>query len=127
MNRFAKWLAVSALVASVGGHWAVLQGVAWTTMFARFWQTLPPTQALAYTFDGQHPCQLCLAVQHGQQTEQKSKQLQPLQKLLLFLDLQAVALPAPAPAEAVFVFSERSPLRSEKPPHPPPRLVSSLS
>jgi hypothetical protein len=127
MNRFIKWLAVLALVASVGGHWAVLQSVAWTTMLARFWQSMPLAQAMAYTLDGRHPCKLCLAVQHGKQTEQKSTKLQPPQKLLLFLDLQTVALLAPAPLEAEFRFLEGIPLRSEKPPHPPPRLAASLA
>ena len=31
-NFLIKWLAVMALVASVGGQWAILQSPAWTTM-----------------------------------------------------------------------------------------------
>ncbi len=123
MNCLTKWLAVLALVASVGGHWAVLQGVAWTTMLARFSQSMPLTQALTYTFDGRHPCQLCLAVQHGQQEEQKESKLTPPQKLTLFLDLQASPFVSRAGTPPAFVFSEQSPLRSERPPHPPPKAV----
>lgn len=123
MNRWIKWLAVLALVASVGGHWAVLQGVAWTTMLARYSQSMPLTQALAYTFDGQHPCHLCLAVQHGQKEEQQESKVKPPQKLVLFLDHQSVAVLSPTTTEPDFVFSEQSPLRSERPPHPPPKAA----
>ncbi len=123
MNRLIKWLAVLALVTSVGGHWAILQGVAWATMVARFAQSMPLTQAVAFTFDGRHPCQLCLAVQHGQQTEHKESKLKPAQKLLLFLDLEAAVLPAPTRVEPTFRFSKQSPSRSEKPPHPPPEAA----
>lgn len=127
MRVAIKIATVLLLVLSLNLHWLLLQGVAWTTMVARFSQSMPLTQAVAYTFDGKHPCQLCLAVQHGQQTEQKTTKLQPPQKLLLFLDLQTVALFAPVTLDTDFDFSEPSPLRLEKPPHPPPRLTASLA
>jgi hypothetical protein len=127
MNRIIQWLAVLALVASLGGHWVLLQGVAWTTMLARYSQSMPMTQALVYTFDGKHRCKLCLAVQHGQQAEKKPNKLPPPQKLNLFLDLHTVALFAPATPDFDFNFSEQFPLRLEQPLHPPPRPASRLS
>jgi len=127
MNRLLKWVAVIALVTSVGGHWAILQGVAWTTMVARFSQTMPLTQALANTLDGQHPCKLCLAVKQGQQEERKESKLKPLEQLLLFIELRAMTLLAPATIDPVFVFREHSSLRSEEPPYPPPRFASFIS
>ena len=123
MNRLLKWLAVVALVVSLGGHWAVLQGVAWTTMLARFAQSMPLAQAVIFTFDGKHPCQLCLAVQEGQQAEQKESKLKAPERLLLFLDLHLVALPSPpSPAQLVWVLDSVH-THLERPPHPPPRAV----
>ncbi len=122
MNRFAQWVVAMTLVVSLGGHWALLQGLAWTTMLARFSQAMPLTEAVASTFDGKHPCPLCLAVQKGQQEEQKKSRLQPLQKLVLILDAQVLALipPPPLPRCSHLVEALRS--RAEEPPRPPPRM-----
>lgn len=51
MNPFAKCLIALALAASVGGRWALRKGFAWTTMLARFSQSMPFTEAVAWTFD----------------------------------------------------------------------------
>ena len=123
MNRLLKWLAVVALVVSLGGHWAVLQGVAWTTMLARFAQSMPLAQAVIFTFDGKHPCQLCLAVQEGQQAEQKESKLKTPERLLLFLDLHLVALPSPPPPAQPAQGLDKVRSRLDRPPHPPPRGV----
>ena len=127
MNRFAQWLVAMTLVVSLGGHWVLLQGLAWTTMLARFSQTMPLTEAVASTFDGKHPCSLCLAVQKGQQEEQKKSKLQPLQKLVLILDAQVLALipPPPLPQGSQLVEALRS--RAEEPPRPPPRMPRSAT
>ena len=123
MNHLLKWVAVMVLVASVGGHWAILRGVAWTTMVVRFAQSMPMTQAVIFTFDGKHPCELCLVVQEGQKAEQKESKLKAPERLLLFLDLQLVALPSPpSPAQLVWVLDSVH-THLERPPHPPPRAV----
>jgi len=123
MSLFFKWIAVIVLVFSVGGHWAFLQGIAWTTMLASFAQSMPLTQAVAFTFDGKHPCQLCVVVQEGQQAEQQEAKLKMPEKLLLFLDLQTLAPPPPPlPGEPAWVLDTTS-TRLERPPHPPPRAV----
>ena len=69
--------AMDALVVATGGHWAVLQSVAWFGMFVNFSQTAPVMVALEKTFDGRHPCKLCKVVQAGQESEKK----QEMQKL----------------------------------------------
>lgn len=123
MNRLVKAIAVLVLIVSVGAHWAILQGVAWTTMVARFAQSMPLTQAVAFTLDGRHPCELCLAVEQGRQAEHKESKLTPPEKLLLFLDLEPLpVLLAPPHAEPTST-SPPSLIRSERPPHPPPRAA----
>jgi hypothetical protein len=42
-----------------GGHWAMLQGVAWATMVHDFSRNGSLTQAVEKTFDGKHPCAMC--------------------------------------------------------------------
>ncbi|MFZ0434706.1 MAG: hypothetical protein WAL87_01845 [Chthoniobacterales bacterium] len=42
-----------------GGHWAMLQGVAWATMVHDFSRGGSLTQAVEKTFDGKHPCAMC--------------------------------------------------------------------
>lgn len=49
----------------LGGHWAILQSVAWVQMTLVNAQSLPLGSALAKTFDGRHPCQICKLVQAG--------------------------------------------------------------
>lgn len=51
---------------SLGQHWAALQSVAWTTMVIERTCSGSLADALATTFDGQHPCKLCQMVQAGQ-------------------------------------------------------------
>jgi len=123
MNHLLKWVAVMVLVASVGGHWAILRGVAWTTMVIRFAQSMPMTQAVIFTFDGKHPCELCLVVQEGQKAEQKESKLKAPERLLLFLDMQLVALPSPPPPAQPAQGLDKVRSRLDRPPHPPPRGV----
>lgn len=69
----AKVLIVVALTISVGGHWALLQGLAWGTMLVRYSRTMPLAKAVQYTFDGEHPCHLCKAVKQGRAQEQQQE------------------------------------------------------
>jgi hypothetical protein len=54
-------------------------------------------EAVAKTFDGEHPCPLCKAVDKGQKQDQEKSVQVPMKKLdaVLLQDLQVVA-PAPA-------------------------------
>ena len=116
-------MVVLLLIVSVGGHWAIVQGVAWVTMFARFSQSMSLTQAAAYTFDGKHPCALCCAVKEGKTAERKESQVKPPEKVTFALSPEAVLLPAPPLASPILAaeFTLRSFL--DEPPHPPPRAA----
>jgi hypothetical protein len=67
--RLHKWLVVLALVASIGGHWAFLQSVAWVGMAVTYSKDSNLSQALEKTFDGHHLCKLCKIVRAGKKAE----------------------------------------------------------
>jgi hypothetical protein len=122
-RRLTQWLVVVLLTCVVGGHWAVMQGIAWATMLARFSQEMPVAQAVAFTFDGQHPCALCHAVKQGQAAERKEAQSQSPEKLQLALSPEAPILPAP-PADGTCFARCAIPFAFvSQPPHPPPRAA----
>jgi hypothetical protein len=55
-----------------GGHWAMLQGVAWTTMVHDFSKTGSLTEAVGKTFDGKHPCTMCKKITSARSGEEKA-------------------------------------------------------
>jgi len=61
-----------AVFLSVGGHWAMLQSIAWTRMLADFSRTESFTCAVKKTFDGHHPCPMCLKIREGRAQEKKA-------------------------------------------------------
>ncbi len=63
-------LCLAAMLSSVGGHWAVLQSIAWVCMIGDFSRQDSLRGALSKTFDGEHPCELCLGIEQGQSREE---------------------------------------------------------
>ena len=122
-GRLGKWVVIFALVVATGGHWTVLQSVAWLTMFVNFSRTSPVIVALEKTFDGRHPCKLCKTVEEGKRSEKK----QEVQKLETKFDFWIVRSSftffSPAPSEVFPTIVESAPTRSESPPTPPPRFA----
>ncbi len=52
--------AALAMFSIAGGHWAVVQSVAWAGMLAEYTQESGSVlTAIGQTFDGEHPCALC--------------------------------------------------------------------
>jgi hypothetical protein len=123
LRRLSQWTIVLLLIISVGGHWAILQSVAWAGMLARFSQTMSFSQAVQNTFDGQHPCALCQAVKQGQEAERKESQFQPPEKLTLCLNSQPATLPLPPAAIHAFAATAHPGCFLAQPPHPPPRAA----
>ena len=114
-------LVVFSLVVMVGGHWAILQSVAWVGMAFSFAQTASLDVALKKTFDGKNPCSLCKAVDEGKQSERKAGLLKLETKLDLCLAPCAVLLDAPPPVAVALGAAETALPRGESPPTPPPR------
>lgn len=123
LGRSRKLLVVIALVGATGAHWAVLQTVAWTTMLASNLCQQPVAQAVAQTFDGEHPCPLCKAIAAGKKSEKKSEAIAPVLKMEFPPVAERFVLIAPKPF-AVFptvnVFADSA---FAKPPVPPPRTL----
>ena len=122
-SRLVNWLAVLSLIIVLGGHWMVLQSIAWVTMLAGYSQAMPLRQAVVNTFDGQHPCPICQFVAQGKQTEQKQQSQRLLSKLDLFLAAAPAPLCPPARDAAHFAAPRSARARSEVPPPPPPRSL----
>jgi hypothetical protein len=61
-TRILTWLMITLLV---GGHWGVLQVVAWSGMLIQYSRDASFSEAWEKTFDGEHPCALCKAVDRG--------------------------------------------------------------
>jgi len=114
---------VAALILAVGGHWAALQSVAWVSMAVTYSKTAPLSVALKKTFDGEHPCRLCLAVKKGQQQESQREMIK-IEAKLDFLCLQQFAYVHPAlPFSLLSPRSDVALPRAEAPPTPPPRFA----
>jgi hypothetical protein len=90
--RLARFLVLLAAVQILGGHWAVLQTVAWAQMIVDYAQQDSLTIAVTKTFDGAHPCSLCETVSEGRQQEKKQEGVSTIVKLDAVL-APAVELP----------------------------------
>ena len=112
-----------ALIVAVGGHWAFLQSVAWVSMAVTYSKDAPLEVALQKTFDGRHPCKICIAVKEGQQEEQKHAVLKVETKLDLLCLEQFAYIPPALPFTLLSPGSDFALPRLEAPPLPPPRLV----
>lgn len=87
MPPLLRCAAALTLAFSLGLHWAALQLVAWTGMIVTYSRDASVAEAVSKTFDGEHPCKLCLAIKEGRAQEKKQEQQQtkPSSKLDLGL------------------------------------------
>jgi hypothetical protein len=114
---------------SLGLHYALVQMVGWVNMTVEYSQTAPFSEALAMTFDGDHPCELCKLVEkelgNAEQDERRTpenKAEQQLPPVVCWVDgLQLLRLsPAPLP---LVRWDDRARFRRERPPLLPPRMA----
>jgi hypothetical protein len=122
-RRFGQLLLVGTLILAVGGHWIVLQSVAWTSMMISYSQHASLREALQKTFDGRHPCTLCKLVTKGQTDEKKQTAQNGETKLDFFCELERLAVPPPEPSVVPPLQSPAALVRAESPPTPPPRSL----
>ena len=115
-----------AVLATLGGHWLALQSFAWARMIRDYSEQASLGVAISKTFDGRHPCGLCLKIREGRQQESQEQKLPWLARDKspdLFWDGRRVTVPLP-PTAAAAAPSCREPLCAEfidSPPTPPPR------
>ncbi len=121
--RFGRLLVVLALVASIGGHWALLQSVAWTQMLVERTQAASFGEAVKTTFDGAHPCAMCKRISDGKQKEQQPSQELSKVKLDVICE-RAVTAVFPPRVDGEFArIAMRGEVRAERPPLLPPRVA----
>ncbi|MFM8470167.1 MAG: hypothetical protein ACKODH_09390 [Limisphaerales bacterium] len=112
---------ILAVALSVGLHWVLLQGVAWTGMFVSFAQQTTLREAFTKTFDGKNPCRICKLVREGQQSEKAKESILPLVKIESLPCATAFVLIPPVPFPSPNVSDQDALPRAESPPTPPPR------
>ena len=107
-----------------GGHWAVLQSVAWANMLADYAKADTLSVAVAKTFDGKHPCDMCQSISNSKKTEEKPATLKSDKKIESLAGASQVVLQGSLPFS---VWICRDVLmgagRTDAPPVPPPRLL----
>ena len=123
LRKASRLIVILALLASVGGHWAVLQSVAWTRMIIERTHADSFVTAVKTTLDGDHPCDMCKRITEGKQSERQEEKVQVNVKLDMLCELRLIAIVPPSqPMNFPSSPAEGTP-RAERPPVPPPRLA----
>jgi hypothetical protein len=106
--------------------WTLLQSAAWMSMLVRYSRERPVAQAVVNTFDGQHPCEVCRAIQADKSAERQcsKEEAPPIRELKLDLPPSAFTM-IPCPCAALPPGRVSCPEMRAEPPRPPPtRSVS---
>lgn len=115
-----------AMFSIAGGHWAVLQTVAWAQMLRDYSKDATVAEAVEKTFSGDAPCSLCKQIETARQKEEKAPPM-------LKIDKKSESFTSPVsvcllpPPETNFIYplinSLAGPLRLEGPPRPVPKAA----
>jgi hypothetical protein len=135
LNHFARILvAVLGCLHLCGGHWGVMQLVAWSKMIVDYSAQDGIVEGAKKTFDGEHPCCMCKAIAEGKKQESRNrgddKAPTSPQGLVLKECTFERYIDVPAPrGRDIMIFSRpeldlRAESRGVRPPLPPPRLVA---
>lgn len=85
-----------ALFAASGGHWTVLQTIAWTRMLVEYSRDASLVEAARETFSGERPCAMCKKIREGRQQEENRSPLPQWERLPEFMpDWERVTAPLP--------------------------------
>jgi hypothetical protein len=118
-------LVCSALLALAGGHWAVLQTIAWAQMLRDYSKNAPITEAIVKTFSGRSPCGMCRKISEERQKEERAPAAAKFyKKAEVFLVAMCDAPTRPESEDySYFNRGESAPIDwSEAPPVPVPRF-----
>jgi hypothetical protein len=127
--HLARLVLLLTAALSIGLHYAVVQMVGWVNMTVEFSQTAPLSEALAMTFDGEHPCELCKLVdqelnQSGQNDQRAPDQKSELKLPPVICWADGIRLLRRShEALSVIKLDDRARFKRERPPLPPPREV----
>jgi hypothetical protein len=112
---------VIAVFQLIGGHWAVLQATAWVGMLVKYSQSEGMEAGISKTFDGKHPCDLCLSIAKNKQTEKKQSSRIDVAKIDLVASAQRWVLQPPRDSWCLRSTSVSLLGCDSSPPVPPPR------
>jgi len=114
---------VVALLAATGSQWAVMQSVAWAQMITERIGSEGLTKAINQTFDGKHPCALCLKIEKSRKAE-KHPELRTEFKRLEFAPQEILfSLYSPTAFSLLSTADSAAPSLLCPPPVPPPRSL----
>jgi hypothetical protein len=123
LRRLGYPLIFLAMFSIAGGHWAVLQGVAWAGMVVEYSKASTVGAALVKTFRGEDPCDMCRTIEAGKQQERQRPMTVKADKKFDGFLIRA-RLDAPLPPEGRFSYPQvADPLvsaRASAPPSPVP-------
>lgn len=123
--RLGHFACVLAFFAICGGHWAVLQTVAWAQMLRDYSEESGLVTAIQQTFSGERPCGMCVNITEGRQKEKQSPATVALAKKLEIWIAQTPALlrrPLAEPRHFPSDLNPNLPVRADEPPVPVPRF-----
>ncbi len=115
-----------AMFSIAGGHWAVLQTVAWTGMVIEYSKDSPVAAALIKTFSGRAPCKMCHTIEAGKEKESRlPATVKADKKIDKFLVRSVREIPMPPPAQFAYppIVDAMVSMRSASPPEPVPRAA----
>lgn len=125
-RRLGTLFACLAMFLIAGGHWAVLQGVAWAGMLGSYSQQGDLVTAVQKTFSGDYPCDMCRKIDTAQKKqEQQAPFAKSDKKFESFVAQEPAAWLSPPPP----LFALRAPsflippAFSVSPPRPVPRVA----
>ena len=106
----------------MGGHWAVLQATAWVGMVVKYSEAEGVEAGITKTFDGKHPCDLCLSIAKNKQTEKKQSSQLNAAKMYLVGPVQRLMLQSPCYSWRLSATVVSLVGCDTSPPVPPPRV-----
>jgi hypothetical protein len=116
-------MVVVSLIVAVGGHWAILQSIAWFGMVVHYSQGTSLSVGIEKTFDGKHLCSICKIVKKGKESEQNSRFVKIDTKLELFWPKESLTLYPPTKFVLLDGYKEIARIRADQPALPPPKLA----
>jgi hypothetical protein len=121
--RFGILLSSLALLQILGGHWAALQVTAWVGMLVKYSHAEGVQVGISKTFDGKHPCDLCVRIAKNTQTEKKQGSQLDAAKIYLVTHAQGWRLQPPRSSWRLRTTIAWLVGHDRSPPVPPPRAA----
>lgn len=114
-----------ALFSLSGGHWALLQSVAWAKMLQSYSSQGSFSSAVEKTFSGKYRCSLCKKIEQAKQQEKKNNFLCDYFKKKEGIIERLFSLPTIFPKNFNYALAPtpKSLLTAMEPPLPPPRVI----